>query len=120
LDDEGIRYDVGYYSKSLVAAERNYDIWDREYLALLGASYTEAVPSRIPTQVRVYTGPRQSPILERPQKNTRQDPKVHCHRRLEEPVYVLGRKTENAVRAWRTRLGLYALECLPVGTRGKV
>jgi len=35
LDDDGIRYDVGYYSKSLVAAERNYDVWDREYLALI-------------------------------------------------------------------------------------
>src|SRR5712672_2616629 len=35
LDDDGIWYDVGYYSKSLVAAERNYDIWDCEYLALI-------------------------------------------------------------------------------------
>src|SRR5712672_482712 len=35
LDDDGIWYNVGYYSKSLVAAERNYNIWDREYLALI-------------------------------------------------------------------------------------
>ena len=26
LDDHGIQYDVGYYSKSLVPAERNYDV----------------------------------------------------------------------------------------------
>jgi len=33
-----------------------------------------------------------------------------CHRHLKEPACVLERKLENAARAWRTRLGLYALE----------
>ena len=36
-DAEGHKCDVGYYSKALNSAERNYDIWDREFLAVIKA-----------------------------------------------------------------------------------
>ena len=34
-DDQGKIYDVGYYSKALNETERNYDIWDREFMAVI-------------------------------------------------------------------------------------
>src|SRR6267142_1111317 len=36
-DDQGRKCDVGYYSKALNPAECNYDIWDREFLAVIKA-----------------------------------------------------------------------------------
>jgi len=36
-DAEGRKHDVGYYSKALNSAEHNYDIWDREFLAVIKA-----------------------------------------------------------------------------------
>jgi len=36
-DDQGHKRDVGYYSKALNPAEQNYDIWDREFLAVIKA-----------------------------------------------------------------------------------
>ena len=36
-DAEGCKHDVGYYSKALNSAERNYNIWDREFLAVIKA-----------------------------------------------------------------------------------
>jgi hypothetical protein len=36
-DDKGCKMDMGYYSKALNSAERNYDIWDREFLAVITA-----------------------------------------------------------------------------------
>jgi len=37
MDDQGWKHDVGYYSKALNLAEHNYDIWDREVLAVIKA-----------------------------------------------------------------------------------
>jgi RNase H-like domain found in reverse transcriptase len=34
-DDKGHKRDMGYYSKALNSAERNYDIWDQEFLAVI-------------------------------------------------------------------------------------
>jgi hypothetical protein len=34
-DERGKRKAIGYASKTLIAAERNYDIWDREFLGLI-------------------------------------------------------------------------------------
>jgi hypothetical protein len=34
-DEQGKLHPVGYYSKTLIPAERNYDIYDRELLALV-------------------------------------------------------------------------------------
>jgi hypothetical protein len=34
-DDLGQRCDVSYFSKALMATERNYDIWDREFLVIV-------------------------------------------------------------------------------------
>jgi hypothetical protein len=36
-DDQGRKRDVGYFSKALNPAECNYDIWDREFLAVIKA-----------------------------------------------------------------------------------
>ena len=36
-DEEGRRHDVAYFSKALTPPERNYDIWDREFLAVVTA-----------------------------------------------------------------------------------
>ena len=36
-DMEGCKHNVGYYSKALNPAERNYSIWDREFLAVIKA-----------------------------------------------------------------------------------
>ena len=34
-DDQGKIYDVGYYSKALNETKRNYNIWDREFMAVI-------------------------------------------------------------------------------------
>ena len=34
-DERGKRCAIGYASKTLNSAERNYDIWDREFLGLI-------------------------------------------------------------------------------------
>ena len=34
-DEQGKLRPVGYYSKTLIPAERNYDVYDRELLALV-------------------------------------------------------------------------------------
>ena len=36
-DNQGLKRDIGYYSKALNPAECNYDIWDREFLAVIKA-----------------------------------------------------------------------------------
>ena len=36
-DEQGKLRPVGYYSKTLIPAERNYDVYDRELLALVRA-----------------------------------------------------------------------------------
>jgi RNase H-like domain found in reverse transcriptase len=36
-DNKGCKRDVGYYSKALNSAKRNYDIWDQEFLAVITA-----------------------------------------------------------------------------------
>src|SRR6267142_471536 len=36
-DNQGRKRDVGYYSKALNPAEHNYNIWDREFLAVIKA-----------------------------------------------------------------------------------
>ena len=36
-DEVGKRRDVAYFLKVLSATERNYDIWDREFLAIVAA-----------------------------------------------------------------------------------
>src|SRR5216683_7199543 len=39
-EDTGWRRDVAYFSKALSATEWNYDIWDREFLAIVTAFRT--------------------------------------------------------------------------------
>ena len=34
-DEQGKKRDIGYFSKALNPTERNYDIWDREFMAVV-------------------------------------------------------------------------------------
>ena len=34
-DEEGLRRPISYFSQALNPAKRNYDIWDREFLAII-------------------------------------------------------------------------------------
>jgi hypothetical protein len=34
-DNQGKLYDVGYYLKALNETKKNYDIWDREFMAVI-------------------------------------------------------------------------------------
>ena len=34
-DKKGKQRDIGYFSKALNLTERNYDIWDREFMAVV-------------------------------------------------------------------------------------
>ena len=36
-DDQGRRQPIGYFSTALKAAEKNYDIWDKEFLVMIRA-----------------------------------------------------------------------------------
>jgi len=51
-DDQGKKVTVGYESEALTVAERNYDVYDREFLSLIRAfrkwrHYLEGAPKRI-------------------------------------------------------------------------
>ena len=54
-DERGKRRAIGYASKTLIAAERNYDIWDREFLGLIfGLTYWRHLLSGTKHPVKVY------------------------------------------------------------------
>jgi hypothetical protein len=54
-DKRGKRQAIGYTSKTLNAAERNYDIWDREFLRLIfGLTYWQHLLSRTKLPVKVF------------------------------------------------------------------
>ena len=55
-DEAGRAYDVGYYSKALNETERNYDIWDREFMAVIfGLRNWRHLLSGSPHKVVVWT-----------------------------------------------------------------
>src|SRR5882757_2411431 len=54
-DERGKRRAIGYASKTLNAAERNYDVWDREFLALIfGLTYWRHLLSGTQLPVQVF------------------------------------------------------------------
>ena len=54
-DERGKRQAIGYTSKTLNAAERNYNIWDREFLGLIfGLTYWQHLLSRTKLPVKVF------------------------------------------------------------------
>ena len=54
-DKRGKRHAVGYASKTLNSAERNYDIWDREFLGLIfGLTYWRHLLSGTKQPVKVF------------------------------------------------------------------
>lgn len=54
-DERGKRKAVGYASKTLIAAERNYDIWDQEFLGLIfGLTYWRHLLSGTKHPVKVF------------------------------------------------------------------
>jgi hypothetical protein len=54
-DERGKRWAIGYASKTLNAAEKNYDIWDREFLGLIfGLTYWRHLLCRTKFPVKVF------------------------------------------------------------------
>jgi hypothetical protein len=54
-DERGKWQAIGYASKTLNAAERNYNIWDREFLGLIfGLTYWQHLLSRTKLPVKVF------------------------------------------------------------------
>jgi hypothetical protein len=55
-DERGKRRAVGYASRTLTAAERNYDIWDREFLGVIfGLTYWRHLLSGTKHPIKVFT-----------------------------------------------------------------
>ena len=55
-DEQGKRIEVGYHSKGLNLAERNYDVYDREFLALIRAlKFWRHLLQGSPHGIKVYT-----------------------------------------------------------------
>jgi hypothetical protein len=63
-DDQGRKCDVGYFSKALNPAEHNYDIWDREFLAVIKALGNWRHPPWNPAQNHSVDGPCQFAVLQ--------------------------------------------------------
>jgi hypothetical protein len=54
--NNGKKHPIGYYSTTLTEAERNYDIWDLELLAVVkGLRHWQAYLAGSPHKVTVYT-----------------------------------------------------------------
>ena len=71
-DDQGKIYDVGYYSKALNETERNYDIWDREFMAVIfGLRNWRHLLSGSPHKVICWTDHANLQYYRHPQKINR-------------------------------------------------
>ena len=71
-DDQGKIYDVGYYSKALNKTERNYDIWDREFMAVIfGLRNWRHLLSGSPHKVICWTDHANLQYYRHPQKINR-------------------------------------------------
>jgi len=55
-DKNGKQHEIGYYSKALNETERNYDIWDREFMSVVfGLRNWQHLLVGSPHRVTVYT-----------------------------------------------------------------
>ena len=71
-DETGKRREVGYYSKALNATERNYDIWDREFMSVIfGLRNWRHLLVGNPHKVVVYTDHANLQYYWHPQKINR-------------------------------------------------
>ena len=71
-DEAGRAYDVGYYSKALNETERNYDIWDCEFMAVIfGLRNWRHLLSGSPHKVVVWTDHANLQYYRHPQKINR-------------------------------------------------
>jgi len=72
-DDQGRKQDVGYYSKALNPAEHNYDIWDREFLAVIKVlGNWHHILIGTPHKITVWTDHANLQYHRQPQKVNRQ------------------------------------------------
>src|SRR5882672_742675 len=72
-DDQGRKQDVGYYSKALNPVERNYNIWDREFLAVIKAlGNWRHILIGTPHKITVWTDHANLQYYCQPQKVNRQ------------------------------------------------
>ena len=68
-NDNGKSYDVGYYSKALNETERNYDIWDWEFMAVVfGLRNWQHLLAGSPHEVMVWTDHANLQYYRHPQK----------------------------------------------------
>ena len=71
-DEEGRRCPVSYYSASLNEAERNYDVWDREFLGMIyGLKHNRHLLIGSPHKVLVFTDHENLAHYQHPQKINR-------------------------------------------------
>jgi hypothetical protein len=71
-DENKQRRDVGYFSKALIPAEWNYDIWDREFLAVVTRlRFWRHLLIGSPHKVTVWTGHANLQYYQHPQKVNR-------------------------------------------------
>jgi len=71
-DENKRRRDVGYFSKALNSAERNYDVWDREFLAVVtGLCFWRHLLIGSPHKVTVWTDHANLQYYRHPQKVNR-------------------------------------------------
>ena len=71
-DEQGRAYNVGYFSKALNETECNYDIWDREFMAVIfGLRNWRHLLSGSPHKVTVWTDHANLQYYRHPQKINR-------------------------------------------------
>ena len=71
-DEEGRRRPISYFSQALNSAERNYDIWDREFLAVIqGLKHNQHLLVGSPHKVIVLTDHENLAHYQHPQKINR-------------------------------------------------
>ena len=71
-DENRKSYDVGYYSKALNETERNYNIWDREFMAVVfGLRNWRHLLAGSPHKVTVWTDHANLQYYRHPQKINR-------------------------------------------------
>jgi hypothetical protein len=71
-DDQGRKCDVGYFSKALNPAECNYNIWDREFLAVIKAlGNWRHILIGTPHKITVWTDHTNLQFYRQPQKVNR-------------------------------------------------
>jgi hypothetical protein len=77
--EDGKKHPIAYYSKTLSAAEQNYDVYDLELLAIVNAMDHWTIPGRIPAQNRHIFRSSKPAVLERTTQNQQKSRKGSTH-----------------------------------------